>query len=253
MKAIAWVALLAGMALPAVALGAGLAHNENFIVLAPDQLLADEVLAKANTYRVELAKELFGKELPAGAGRTIIDVSLPKDKEFALTWPIDSPQRECHKMWLTATEENAVGPTLRHEMVHVLLATRFPNQLPKWLDEGLASRQDDAARIRIRRQLMDSCAGSGNWPNLKEILDRQLIGADDQKAYSVVSSMVDYLLSRGDMATLLKFGVAQKARGWDAALEQHYHIATLRQLQQGWREWVGRQAGVRATALNVSR
>jgi len=247
MKLIRLLMVLVCCATASVSLGAGLAHNENFIVLAPDQLLADEVLDKADFYRERIANELFGEELPDGTGRTIINVSVSKTEASAFTWPIDSPERKFHKIWLTTSEEKAVGNPLRHELVHMLLNTKFPRQLPMWLEEGLASRDDDPERVAIRRRLMDECAQSGNWPDLKAILDLQIIGADDQAAYSVVCSLTEYLLSLGDTATLLRFGVDQKAEGWNRALQRHYQIGTLRQLQRGWREWVGREAFAGAT------
>jgi hypothetical protein len=242
MNVFRWVALLIVTGVPAIASGAGLAHNQNFIVLAPDQLLADEVLAKAGDYRSQIAAQLFGKPLRAGAGRAIINVEICGGGDSAFTWPIDSPERKYHKVWLKTSAAAAAGNTLRHEMVHVLLNTKYPQQLPMWLEEGLAGRNDDPERLDIRRRLLASYATGGHWPDLKAIVDREIIDADDQAAYSVAGSLTEYLLTRGDMATLLRFGIAQKASGWNTALEQYYHIASLRQLQESWRAWVGEAA-----------
>ncbi len=237
MKLIRIVLMLAGSLVGSVAFGAGFAHNANFIVYAPDQTTADEVLAKADIFRAEIAKEWLGEELPTGSGRTIISVSLSRDQDDAFTWPIDSPERKFHKMWLTTSREKAVGGVLRHEVFHTILNTRFPDRLPACVEEGIATLDDDPERMEARQRLIGDYARSGKWPDLRVILDAKTISSDDQAAYGVARSLMQYLLSRGDKATLLRFAATAKVKGWDAAVNEHYGIRSVRDLEQAWHAW----------------
>ena len=79
---------------PPALFAAGFAHDENFIVYAPDQDLADRVLAKAEEFRKAEAKNLLGAELEPGKGRTIITVEVSASEDSGFTWPIDCPRAQ---------------------------------------------------------------------------------------------------------------------------------------------------------------
>jgi hypothetical protein len=241
----AWVFLLwlAGSA----ALGAGFAHDENFIIYATNQALADTVRIKANLFREELAKEWLGEELPPGAGRTILSVELSKDEDTGFTWPIDSPERKLHSTWLKTSYEKATGSSLRHEVCHLVLNTRYRDPLPTWLEEGIASRSDDAERIAAQRRQIESYVRNGTWPDLRPVLSARVIPSSDESAYCVATSLVEFLLTRGDRAKLLQFGAAVKANGLDQALQECYGIRSEVHLEADWRAWTS-QAARPATA-----
>ena len=152
MRTTACVAVLFLLVLPSTLFAAGFSHDENFIVYAPDQVLSDQVIAKAEEFRKAEAKDLLGIELDAGKGRTIITVEVSATEDSGFTWPIDHPDRKFHEMWLTTSRQRAAGSTLRHEIRHVVLNTRFPDRLPLWIEEGLASRSDDEQRQRLSRE-----------------------------------------------------------------------------------------------------
>ena len=173
MKAITCAVVLFCLGLPSTLFAVGFAHDETFIVYAPDQALADQVLAKAEEFRKAEAKDLLGTELEAGAGRTIITVKVSATEDSGFTWPIDHPDRKFHNMWLTTSRERAAGSTLRHEIRHVVLNTRFPDRLPPWIEEGLASRSDDAERQQVWRETAAAFSRSG-WPDIHSLMERQI-------------------------------------------------------------------------------
>jgi hypothetical protein len=70
------------------------------------------------------------------------------------------------------------------------------------------------------------------------VLDAPVISADNRAAYSVASSLTQYLLTRGDRSTFLEFAQSGKARGWDRALKQYYKIAGVRDLESAWQAWI---------------
>lgn len=248
MKAVCATVVAIGSLIPSIAVAVGFAHDENFIVYADDQMLAEDVLAKANQFRYKLAKEWFGTELPQGAGRTVIHVRLSKDTDEGLTWPIDSARRQLHKTWLTTSPEKAVGNTLRHEILHGILSTRYPDHLPTLIEEGIAGQHDEPERISGRREMTELFAQTQKWPDLATMLEMERIHSDDQAAYAVAGSLVEYLLSRSDKATLLTFGVAGKSSSWDHAAHQCYQVRDLNDLEQSWHEWASRRTNAHVQA-----
>ncbi len=222
------------------ALGAALAHSDNFLVVAPDRQAAEAVLAAAEQYRRELAVEWLGEELPPSVGVTVVHVEFGGQADKGLAWPIDTPSRTMHKLWLVGPPEHVLGATLRHEITHIVLATQFPGRLPAWADEGAASLQDDPQRRAIRSRLLAWYTETGNWPRLESIFAKQSIPPGDQASYAVAASITEYLLERGSKARFLRFAMDGKTEGYGPALVRHYGIAGIPALEADWQAWVRR-------------
>lgn len=228
---------LAGMLTPCAARAAGLAYNDNFTVLAPDQSYADAVLAKADEVRTRVAKEWFGSELPAGAGKTKIWVGFSTTEDRGFFWPIDDQRRTMHSIMMKTTPERAVGAGISHEIVHLVFTIRYPDRLDTWVEEGIAAREDDAGRIEKRRAIVAQFAATGAWPRLASVLPAQTFADFDQQSYAVAASVTEFLLARGDRGKFLAFAVAGKKQGWDAAARQCYGFDGLPGLQAAWQAW----------------
>jgi hypothetical protein len=236
------MAVLLAMGIVSVARAGGLAHNADFVVLAPDQPLADAVLAKAASLRSEIAREWLGEELPPSVARVAIHVEITDTNEDrGLFWPIDSPERTLHKIWITTSRDAAVGSALAHEMVHACLAARYGRRLPAWCDEGAASLSDDAERAATRARILQWFASTGNWPELTTIFAAKTISSDDQAQYAVAASVTEYLLTKASRAAFLRFAVDAQAQGCDAALATHYRIRGVTELQGEWQSWLARK------------
>jgi hypothetical protein len=215
--------------------------GQNFLVSAPTEELAREVLNRAEELRRDIAREWLGKELPPSIGHTVVDVFVSKTEHHGLTSPSRDMKRPSFMMWLTTTPQEAVGPLLAHEVTHVVLLARYPGQVVPWVDEGIACRYDDQESKLVRRDLINWFRETGNWPSLASILDADRILARDHAAFAVSSSMVEFLLTRGTKAQLLAFAVDGHKRGWDAALRSHYSFADVSALERSWQAWVSRQ------------
>ena len=169
-----------------------------------------------------------------------MNVAFSANRDAGVTWAKDNPDRQFHTLYLTTSPDRAVGSTLAHEMVHVVLATRYPHphRLPAWLEEGIASRYDDEERQATRRQILAWMVKTKNWPALDSVLQRTTIPDNDKQAYAVAASLTDYLLTRADSGTLIKCGEQARTKGWDAALQHFYHIRNVASLQRAWQGWV---------------
>ena len=217
--------------------GSGLAHNENFVVSAPSQDLAEEILQKAEGLRKQIALDWLGEELPPSVGPASIHVTISDASDRGHTWPIDDPNRRYHLIWLTTTREKALTTALAHEIVHAVLATEFSGGIATWAEEGAACLQDDPDRLARRRRTIDWMAKTGNWSDLQRVLEAQAIVATDHATYSVAASLTQFLLERGDKAKFLSFCRQGKSAGWDAALSRCYGIRSVRELQAAWQAW----------------
>ena len=239
-----WVTMALALSIACEAHAVGFDHNENFIVFAPDQSLAETVLAKAVGLRKQIAEEWFEEELPSGNGRTLIHVELSDSEDSGLTWVKDpkDPRQTLHRVWLTTTRDRALGSMLAHEMTHAVFATRFPDRLHPWIEEGIASLHDDPGRAADRRRILRRYAQQGSWPRLGRIIGARRIVATDDAAYCVGPSVVQYLLSRGDKADLIRFAVAAKEKGCEQALRECYGFAGVQDLQLAWQAWASKAA-----------
>jgi hypothetical protein len=224
----------------------GFAKNENFRILTPRQPIAQQasqyahdVLQAAEQLRSEIALEWVGEELPDRQGRTIVCIEFASDRDVGLTWAIDDPRRRFHSLTLTTSPELAMGTTLAHEMVHVVLATRYPHpqRLPPWLEEGIAGRYDDEARKWKRQQQIAAFVAARQWPRLSKVLSADRIHGTDRCSYAVATSLTGFLLSRDDnKPKLLAFGHYGGQHGWDIALRKYYGIPNVDALQLLWQQ-----------------
>jgi hypothetical protein len=216
------------------------AQSENFVVSAPDQATAQAVLNKAEELRRSIAIEWLGEAMPDGIAPTVIRVVISEEVDKGLTWAADRADRLSHMMWLTTSRERATSSTLAHEMTHVVLSTRYPGELPAWLDEGIACRQDDPKRAAARREILAWYARTGNWPSLVEVFAAPRIAGSDRAKYTLSASLTEYLLTLNDAAKLFEFALAGRELGWDSALRTHYGIAHTRELESRWRVWASK-------------
>ena len=231
---------------PTIAFAAGHVFNANFSVFTPEresqdqtEAYAQQMLSQAERYRKEIAEEWLGTELPEGVGRTHINVSFSDSQDRGLTWPDDGPRRTLHALYLTTSPDRALGNTLKHEMCHVVFATRFPmdKRLPTWIEEGIASRYDDDQRGRSRLQMARWWEQTGNWPTIERVLKATRLPATDRVGYTVAASLTEFLLSRGDKTTLISFAQAAQT-DLAGALRMHYRIRSVADLQAEWQTWL---------------
>jgi len=224
--------------------GSGFATSDNFTVLTPKQAAAreanayaEDVLRTAERLRSQIARHWLGEELPPRQGRTIVTVSFEFERDAGLTWAIDDPRRKYHSLYLATSPELALGTTLTHEMVHVVLATRFPhpNRLPAWLEEGIASHYDDPERQQDREDQLDTFIQTDEWPRVADVFNAKTIAPTDIQAYTVAASVTALLLSYdGQAQRIFAFGQYGNKHGWGAALRKYYDIASVDELQSVW-------------------
>lgn len=220
--------------------GAGFEYDRHFIVIAPNQELAAQVLALSNAHRKQFVANWLNGELPSVEIRTgihLLDVSATES--HACTWLKRGPDQTLHRIWLRGSAEE-LKSLLRHELVHVLLASIFAERLPVWVEEGVACLEDDVERKLIRQRIIAQYAATESWPDLGSLLERKSLRSHSQESYAVAESLTMYLLTLGDEGTLLRFALDGKRLGWEPSLRSHYSVDDVEALERRWETWASK-------------
>ena len=232
------LALCCGPAEAATESTSGFASSDNFVVYAPTQELADEVLKKSEQLRTKLARAWLDKELAPGVGAAMIYVSLSNGENHGVTSPKNRPDEKYHAVTIRSSREKALNVILPHELTHALIADEFGTRLPEWADEGVACYQDGSELSGKRRQTLMRFAQTGQWPSLEGVLQQQKYEANDHSFFTVASSVTEFLLEQNGPKTFFAFAIEGQERGWEFAARSHYEFRSLRDLESQWREWV---------------
>ncbi len=217
----------------------GIRATENFVLSAPSKELTLACLTQAEHYRKRIALEWLGYELPPGTSFADVQVTLlaEGEKDSGRLWLANRETERPHMMWLTGSREEVLGAGMAHEMAHVVLAARFPNGMPAWANEGIASSYDNAERADIRRRIMQRIIEASGWPSIDELLEVEQIAPNDQTAYALASSLTEFLISLADRETFISFIANAQQSDWDAAIEKTYRMEGRRELQIRWQQW----------------
>lgn len=134
--------------------------------------------------------------------------------------------------------DDGVPPALAHELVHVVLADRFPaGPPPRWADEGLATLFDEPMKQRGHDADYHSAAARGQAWRLADLMTLDLDPADAARQrifYGQSAAVVRWLLDRADGPTFLRFLDDAAERGVDRAIAAHYAYPSVAALEQAW-------------------
>ena len=231
------LALCCGPAEAATESTSGFASSDNFVVYAPTQELADEVLKKSEQLRTKLARAWLDKELTPGVGAAMIHIILSQKEDRGFTWPKDHPAKRYHSVTIKSSREKALGVTLAHELTHVILATEFQNKLPRWADEGAASYQDETSLQSRRRETLTEFAKSAQWPSLESVLQQEGVSTEEHRFFTVANSLTAFLLEQDEPRVFFEFALDGQEKGWESAARKHYEFRSLKEMEARWREW----------------
>lgn len=139
-----------------------------------------------------------------------------------------------------AGNDSPVPPALAHELVHVVLADRFvAGPPPRWADEGLAvlfdtvDRQEDHDRDFRSARRLGLAWSAGDLVALEEYPE----GAGRQRVfYGQSAGLVRWLIARRDGPTFIRFLEQSAQDGLAAALDRHYGLHSIADLELAWKE-----------------
>jgi hypothetical protein len=136
-------------------------------------------------------------------------------------------------------------PALAHEMTHVVFADLFGGRRPPpWADEGTAVFSDDLAKRRLHeRDLQQALFQRATWP-VASLLVRETHppAAAFPTFYAQSASLTAFLVHRGSPSQFVRFVKTAMEQGYDRALNEHYSIAGVAELESLWKRRATRNA-----------
>ena len=133
--------------------------------------------------------------------------------------------------------DRILASALPHEVTHTVFAAYFGGPMPRWADEGASLLSEDLRELQRHDQIAqdlltrrgDHAAGAGSS-------DR---GVSQRPDGLLRPGLFDLAVPRRDgrPAALPRVRPHGLKSGWDAADENHYGLADVRELDRAWRAW----------------
>ncbi len=232
------LAVVAVLLLP-VLTGAGVSHRTtNFVVEAPTRELARRVAEQAEAYRVQIAREWLGHELPAWSRPCPIRVKLTRGEAGGLTsFGFDRGRVADQDMMVEGRVDRILSSALPHEITHTIFAAYFGGPMPRWADEGASLLSEDQ-RERLRQDQIAAglLSRRGDLP-LARLFQIEDYPTDLLGFYGQGYSISRFLIEMGGRPRFLQFVREGSQAGWDTATRTHYGLADVRELDRAWRAW----------------
>ena len=226
-------------------------ETANFIVNAPTADSAQQFAETAEQYRKDLAVLWLGKTLPDWSAKCPVKVHVGNELGAggSTSFVFENGEVFGWEMEIQGSYERILDSVLPHEITHMLLASHFRKPIPRWLDEGMATSVEHASeKANYRRMLRHFLQSNVQrcFP-LNRMVAMKEYPADPMPFYAQGFSLVEFLLESGrqfddsEHLRLVRFVQSGILGGnsWQSALQEHYGIENLGELQLSWVAWVG--------------
>jgi len=230
-----YVLVLAGMlALPCSLFGATYA-TRNFSIEAPTAEIARQIGERAEYFRREKALLWLGREMPAWGQRCPVRVTVTMGGAGGATsFAFDNGQILHQQMNIEGSLERLLNSVLPHEVTHTVFAYHFRCPVPRWADEGGAVfSEDDLERDRHDR-MVRQILNSGRPIPLRRLLVLKDYPNEVMALYAEGFSVTSFLIGKSSRPAFLNFVADGMRGGWDAALQKHYQMKNVEELEQAW-------------------
>lgn len=241
------------LATPQVSRAASPYTTANFIVYAPTPQIAQKVGETAEKWRRIKAQEWLGSEMPAWGKKCPLHVTVtPVGPSGETTFAFDGGAILDQEMHVAGPLDRILDSVLPHEITHTVFAYKFRQPLPRWADEGGSVLSEDDLERRKHDEMIRTLLVQGNKAyRLRALLTMMRYptnGEDVLTLYAEGYSVCRFLVESSSRQTFLEFlgdGVRPNV-GWDRALQKHYQLNNIEQLETAWlrwmREWFSPQA-----------
>jgi hypothetical protein len=224
------------LTLPSVLFGASY-RTQNFMVEAPTEQIAQQVGVYAERYRKEKALLWLGREMPPWGQPCPLRVTVTRGGAGGATsFAFDNGQVLHQQMHIEGSLERLLNSVLPHEVTHTVFAYHFRCPVPRWADEGGAVLSEDDIERNRHDQMVRQILNSGRAIPLRRLLALKEYPNEVLALYAEGYSVTNFLVSKSSRPAFLNF-IADGMRmgvGWDAALQKHYQIRNVEELEQDW-------------------
>ncbi len=227
--------------------------SQNFVVYAPDPILARKVSSEAERFRKELAVEWLGQELPSWPQKCPITVELKihAGGETSFAFEMDGSGRGTPldwKMKIFGPVDRVLDAVLPHEITHTIFATHFGCPLPRWADEGACTTvEHESERKKNHHMLLDFLTSSpSRGLPFNRMFTMRNYPHDILPLYAQGYSVAKFLILQKGKRHFLDYigqGLQNESRGepleaWNRATDEFYKYDDLSDLQVAWLDWV---------------
>jgi hypothetical protein len=225
-------------------------RTANFIVETADPRLAQQFAEAAEDFRSKLALSWLGEELPKWSQPCPVKVQVGPTLGAggATTFTFDRGEVFGWNMNIQGSAERVLDSVLPHEITHMIYASHFRRPLPRWADEGGATSVEDVSERNKQRASLDKYLRTGRGIAFSKMFAMTEYPADVLPLYAQGYSTVEYLIQQGGRRRYIMFlDDALKDNDWAAALQKHYSLQGLGDLQKTWLAWVKEGSPLKST------
>ncbi|HMP06895.1 MAG TPA: hypothetical protein PJ982_11130, partial [Lacipirellulaceae bacterium] len=131
-------------------------RTANFVVDAPTPQLAREIGDAAEQWRLSLAHEWLGQELPRWSEPCPIKARVAPQLGAggATSFVFDQGEVFGWRMNIQGSRERILDSVLPHEITHTIFATHFRRPVPRWADEGACTTVEHRSEIAKQEHLL---------------------------------------------------------------------------------------------------
>lgn len=222
-------------------------RTDNFVVTAPSRDFAKKVAMTAERWRVRLAKQWLGHDIPNWSRPCPIQVQVGQigaggETTFRFAPNPKTGRNEVYgwEMRVQGTAQRILDSVIPHEVSHTIFASHFRRPLPRWADEGAATLAEHESERRRQDLTLKQVWDDGRFP-LKQLLSMKEYPRDMQDVMTLYAqgySLASYLVQKGGRERFLKLLAMAKKKSWPVAFEALYGIDDIRTLESVWGSWV---------------
>jgi hypothetical protein len=159
----------------------------------------------------------------------------------ATSFSFDQRKVLSQNMHLEGPLDTLLQCSLPHEMTHVILAHWARRPLPRWADEGAAILSESETERARYRKVMADLRDQARLIPLARLFAFKDYPRDVMAMYAEGHSIVGYLVEQGGRAKFLAFLNDGMEDSWDEALNKHYEIASVGELERKWMRQVTKE------------
>lgn len=213
-------------------------RTQNFIIMAPNDQLAQAVGDAAEKYRNDLAVYWLGQPLPPWSSPCPIRVIAGNMPAQGVTQYNREPVRD-FQMEVVGTPERILDSVLPHEVSHTVLATYFGRPLPRWADEGICTTVEHASERQKHEDMLRDYLRNRRGIAMNRLFLMTEYPDDILPMYAQGYSVCQFLIAQKGPQQFVQFlGDYMQRPSWTDNIRKHYGYDSLAELQEYWLSWV---------------
>jgi hypothetical protein len=217
-------------------------RTTNFIVEAPNAQVAQQVGQYAEKYRKQKAVDWLGKEMPPWGQPCPLKVTVtPGGAGGFTTFAFDRGAILSQEMNVSGPLDRVLDSVLPHEITHTVFAYSFRCPLPRWADEGGSVLSEDDIERQRHDELVRRILAGGRAFRLRILFDMKQYpeeGSDVMTLYAQGYSLSRFLVETSSRQTFLAFVRDGMRYDWDTAVQKHYAMSHVEELEEAWLQWM---------------